>query len=97
VIQLAAELNIKVVEQNLPREFMYAADEMFMTGTAAEITPVASVDDIQIGSGTRGPLTEKLQQAFFGLFTGATPDQWGWLEELQETNRENVNAAPIAV
>jgi branched-chain amino acid aminotransferase len=97
VIQLAAELDIELVEQDLPREFMYAADEMFMTGTAAEITPVASVDDIPIGSGTRGPLTEKLQKAFFGLFTGATRDQWGWLEELQKNNMENVDAAPIAV
>jgi len=97
VIQLAGELGIEVVEQELPREFMYAADEMFMTGTAAEITPVASVDDIPIGNGCRGPLTEKLQTAFFGLFTGVTEDKWGWLEDLDHSNVENMNAAPVAV
>jgi branched-chain amino acid aminotransferase len=59
---------------------LYLADEMFLTGTAAEITPVRSVDRIQIGAGKRGPITETLQAAFFGLFTGKTPDTWGWLE-----------------
>jgi branched-chain amino acid aminotransferase len=97
VIQLAADLGIKVVEQGLPREFMYASEEMFMTGTAAEITPVASVDDIPIGTGRRGPLTRQLQDAFFGLFTGATEDQRGWLDEVQATSRENVNVTPVAV
>lgn len=97
VITLARELGIEVIEQDLPREFMYAADEMFMTGTAAELTPVASVDDLPIGNGTRGPLTLKLQTAFFGLFTGATEDKWGWLEEPRAAHMENVNAAPIAV
>jgi branched-chain amino acid aminotransferase len=53
---------------------------MFLTGTAAEITPVRSVDHIKIGAGKRGPITEVLQSAFFGLFTGKTPDKWGWLE-----------------
>jgi branched-chain amino acid aminotransferase len=92
VMELAAALDIQVVEQQLPREFLYAADEVFMTGTAAEITPVASVDDIPVGSGKRGPVTQKLQEAFFGLFTGATEDQWGWLEELEESN-----AAAVAI
>ena len=97
VIKLASELGLEVVEQDLPREFMYAADEMFMTGTAAEITPVASVDDIPIGNGSRGPVTEKLQNAFFGLFTGATEDQWGWLESLEVNDSENMNVTPVAV
>lgn len=92
VIKLAGTLDIKVVEQELPREFMYGCDEMFMTGTAAEITPVASVDDIPIGDGKRGPVTEKLQHAFFGLFSGETEDQWDWLEKLEMTN-----AAAVAV
>jgi branched-chain amino acid aminotransferase len=92
VIKLARELGIEVIEQALPREFMYGSDEMFMTGTAAEITPVASVDDIPVGDGKRGPVTEQLQETFFGLFNGATEDKWGWLEKL-----EVPNAAAVAV
>ena len=59
---------------------MYTADEMFLTGTAAEVTPVRSVDGIQVGAGSRGPITEKIQSAFFGLFDGKTKDEWGWLD-----------------
>ena len=55
---------------------------MFMTGTAAEITPVRSVDRIEIGSGSRGPITEAIQAAFFGLFDGTTDDKWNWLEQV---------------
>jgi len=82
IMTLAKELNLDVVEQSLPREMMYIADEIFLTGTAAEITPVRSVDRIEIGSGTRGPITKQLQDAFFGLFDGSTEDKWGWLEPL---------------
>jgi branched-chain amino acid aminotransferase len=64
----------------LSRESLYLADEVFMSGTAAEITPVRSVDGIQVGIGKRGPITVKIQQAFFGLFTGETEDKWGWLD-----------------
>ena len=78
-ITIARDLGYKVVEQQLPRELMYIADEMFMTGTAAEITPVRSVDRIAIGSGSRGPITEAIQSAFFGLFDGSTADKWDWL------------------
>lgn len=80
VITLAREHGIEVREQPIPREFLYLADEIFMTGTAAEITPVRSIDRITIGTGKRGPVTETLQSAFFGLFNGKTPDKWGWLE-----------------
>ena len=82
VMTLAKEFGLDVVEQSLPREMMYIADEIFLTGTAAEITPVRSVDRIEIGSGTRGPITKQLQDAFFGLFDGSTEDRWGWLEPL---------------
>ena len=82
VMTLAKEFGLDVVEQSLPREMMYIADEIFLTGTAAEITPVRSVDRIEIGSGTRGPITKQLQDAFFGLFDGSTEDKWGWLEPL---------------
>jgi branched-chain amino acid aminotransferase len=82
VMTLARDLGIEVREQVLPREMMYIADEIFLTGTAAEITPVRSVDRLSIGTGARGPVTKALQDAFFGLFDGRTADKWGWLEPL---------------
>jgi branched-chain amino acid aminotransferase len=86
VMKLATRLGFSMVEQSIPREFLYLADELFFTGTAAEITPIRSVDGIQIGKGRRGPLTAKLQAAFFGLFSGDTQDSEGWLEPV-ETRR----------
>ena len=83
IITLAREAGIDVVEQTIPREMLYIADELFMTGTAAEVTPVRSVDRIAIGSGSRGPITEDLQTRFFGLFNGTTEDKWGWLEPVE--------------
>jgi branched-chain amino acid aminotransferase len=80
VIQLARAHGFEVREQTIPRELLYLADEIFLTGTAAEVTPVRSVDRINIGAGKRGPITEVIQSAFFGLFTGKTPDKHGWLE-----------------
>lgn len=80
IITLAKNIGLQVKEQKLSRESLYIADEVFISGTAAEITPVRSVDGIQIGSGTCGPITKKLQQIFFNLFTGITQDQWGWLD-----------------
>ncbi|KRF02164.1 branched-chain amino acid aminotransferase [Frateuria sp. Soil773] len=79
VIALAADLGIPVEERELPREALYSADEVFMTGTAAEITPVRSVDRKAVGAGAPGPVTKALQQAFFGLFDGRTEDRRGWL------------------
>jgi len=79
VLTLAAELAIPVVETNLLREFLYIADEIFFTGTAAEVTPVRSVDRIQIGSGRRGPITHKIQEAFFSIVEGRARDRHGWL------------------
>jgi len=72
VMRLARERGIEVKECATPRELLYIADEAFFTGTAVEITPVRSVDRLNIGSGKRGPITETLQKAFFGLFTGKT-------------------------
>jgi branched-chain amino acid aminotransferase len=80
VMRLARERGIEVRESALPRELIYLADEAFFTGTAVEITPIRSVDRLQIGNGKRGPVTETLQNAFFGLFSGKTPDRWGWLD-----------------
>lgn len=84
IITLAKELGYTVKEEALPREALYLADEIFMTGTAAEVTPVRSVDKIQVGAGCRGPITEQLQKAFFGLFTGETADKWGWLTPVND-------------
>ena len=85
VMQLIGRLGMPVEERSIPREMLYLADEMFFTGTAAEITPIRSVDNIEVGSGSRGPITEQLQTAFFGLFDGSTDDSDGWLEAVEET------------
>ena len=83
VITLARHLDFDVIEQEIPRELLYIADEIFLTGTAAEVTPVRSVDRMEIGCGSRGPITEALQNAFFGLFDGTTQDQWNWLDSVE--------------
>jgi branched-chain amino acid aminotransferase len=88
VMRLAAKLGFEVVEQNIPREMLYIADEVFLTGSAAEVTPVRSVDKITVGSGKRGPVTERIQQAFFGLFDGTTLDEWNWLESIVDASGE---------
>jgi len=79
VIRLATDMGIKVVQENIPREELYIADEVFFTGSAAEITPISSVDGIKIGEGKRGPITERLQRAFFGIFEEGYKDVYGWL------------------
>ncbi|MDW8214792.1 MAG: branched-chain amino acid transaminase [Roseiflexaceae bacterium] len=79
VMTLARQMGYEVREQNLPREMLYLADELFFTGTAAEVTPIRSVDKLPVGNGKRGPITTAIQKAFFGLFSGETEDRWGWL------------------
>ncbi len=86
IITLAAEAGMQVIEQSIPREMLYIADEVFMTGTAAEVTPVRSVDRIPVGTGKRGEITCDLQERFFGLFNGTTADKWGWLEPIEENS-----------
>jgi branched-chain amino acid aminotransferase len=66
---------------------LYIADEAFFTGTAVEITVIRSVDRLPVGNGRRGPVTEALQDAFFGLFSGKTADQWGWLDYVDMSAR----------
>ncbi len=102
IIQLAKNQGFEVVEQNLPREMLYLADELFFTGTAAEVTPIRSVDEIEVRCGGRGPITHQLQDAFFGLFDGRTEDQWGWLEPIrsahpmiQTANKEQPHAVAV--
>lgn len=79
VMALAADLGYNVREELIAREGLYTADEIFFTGTAAEITPIRSVDRIVVGSGRRGPITERLQDEFYGLVDGSRPDRHGWL------------------
>jgi len=79
IMTLAHDLGFQVREIELPRESLYIADEVFFVGTAAEITPIRSIDKIQIGEGRRGPVTTALQQAFFDYVNGVVPDRHGWL------------------
>jgi len=79
VVTLARDLGYTVAEQNLPRELLYVSDEVFFTGTAAEVTPIRSIDKIKIGQGKRGPVTAALQSAFFAVVNGDVPDTHGWL------------------
>lgn len=79
VMTLCREAGIEVREAAIPREMLTVADEAFFTGTAAEITPIRSVDRQPIGMGRRGPMTERLQERFFGITSGRLPDTRGWL------------------
>jgi branched-chain amino acid aminotransferase len=79
VIRIARDLGYEVREENLPREFLYVADEVFFTGTAAELTPVRSIDRTQVGAGRRGPITAEIQDRFLGIARGEIPDPYGWL------------------
>ena len=79
ILTLARELDIPVVESIVPREMLYIADEVFFSGTAAEITPIRSIDRITVGKGRRGPIAERLQKEFFGVINGTRPDVHGWL------------------
>lgn len=82
VIHIARDLGYKVSRQQVPRETLYVADELFFTGTAAEVTPIATVDRIPVGNGKRGPITQKIQEYFFGIVSGALEDKFGWLTHL---------------
>ena len=79
IMTLARDTGYTVVEQQIARELLYVADEVFFTGTAAEVTPIRSVDRIPVGSGTRGPVTQRLQKEFFALLAGERDDPYGWL------------------
>ncbi len=78
-ITIAQDLGYDVREMTLTREMLYLADEIFFTGTAAEITPVRSVDRMPVGEGRRGPITKAIQEVFFGIVEGTLPDKWNWL------------------
>jgi branched-chain amino acid aminotransferase len=83
VLTLVREMGIEIVEQIIPRELLYIADEVFFCGTAVEVTPVRSVDRIPVGKGSRGPITERIQQEFFAIVNGTKPDRHGWLSPVE--------------
>ncbi|HSY84885.1 MAG TPA: branched-chain amino acid transaminase [Gemmatimonadaceae bacterium] len=89
VLEIASDLGYEVREGDIPREMLYVADELFFSGTAAEITPVKSVDRIPIGIGRRGPVTRAIQERYLGIARGAIADEHGWLQPVPET-------APVA-
>jgi len=109
VIRIATDMNVEIVEGSLPREMLYIADELFFTGTAAEITPIRSVDRISIGTGKPGPLTLEIQREYMGIATGVLEDRYGWLTPVPTVARaetrtrgkiarervDNMSASPI--
>lgn len=87
VLTIARDLGIPIREETQPREALYIADEVFFSGTAAEITPIRSVDRITIGEGTRGPITTTIQRRFFDIIQGRKPDTHGWLTYVYPTSK----------
>ena len=96
VITLARELGFTVKEETVPRETLYIADEVFFTGTAAEISPVRSIDKISIGTGSRGPVTEVIQNQFFDVINGRAPDTHGWLTYVYTGDETPENRSTVA-
>jgi len=83
-MQLAKDFGLEVIRTRIPRELLYTADALFFTGTAAEITPIRSVDGLKIGAGGRGPITERIQKAYFDIIEGRVEDRHGWLTPVYE-------------
>jgi branched-chain amino acid aminotransferase len=90
ILKLARDIGIPVVEAGIPREMLYIADEAFFTGTAAEVTPIRSVDRITVGKGNVGPITRALQREFFGIVHGTQPDRFNWLTPVQVGSKQPV-------
>lgn len=95
ILTLARERGFEVVEQDIPRELLYLADELFLSGTAAEITPVRSVDGIAMKAGSPGPITQVISDVFFGLFDGTTIDRHGWLQPINDLDTATDNIVEI--
>jgi branched-chain amino acid aminotransferase len=91
VLTIARHFGIPVVEQALPRELIYIADEVFFTGTAAEVTPIRSVDRITVADGNPGPITRQLADEFFGIANGLRPDRFGWLTPVNVSVEQTVS------
>jgi len=88
IMQIARDLGYEVVEQAMPRELLYIADELFFTGTAAEIAPIGAVDKIQIGDGRIGPISKAIRNAFFDILEGRAEDRRGWLHRVPTAKAE---------
>lgn len=84
IIKISAQLQLPLVETNIPREMLYIADEVFFTGTAAEVTPIRSIDRIPVGSGRRGPITERIQKRYFEIVSGQAEDKFHWLSPVEK-------------
>ncbi|HTE89343.1 MAG TPA: branched-chain amino acid transaminase [Terriglobales bacterium] len=91
VMQIARDLSIPVVEQVIPREMLYVADEAFFTGTAAEITAIRSVDKISVGKGVVGPVTRAVQKEFYAIIRGEKADRFGWLTAVPVGTKQPVS------
>ena len=91
VLRIAKELAIPLVEQGIPREMLYLADEAFFSGTAAEITPIRSVDKISVNKGVTGPITKAIQKEFYGIVQGQKPDKFGWLTQVPVSVKQPVS------
>ena len=96
VVTIANDLGLTVREELQPREALYIADEVFFTGTAAEITPIRSVDRIDVGSGRRGPVTAAIQQRFYDIINGRAPDTHGWLTYVYPESERSATAEAAA-
>ena len=92
VLTIARHLGMQVTEQALPRELLYIADEVFFTGTAAEVSPIRSIDRIVVGDGKPGEITKKIAEEFFGIANGLKPDRFGWLTPVNVKAAEPVTA-----
>jgi branched-chain amino acid aminotransferase len=90
ILQIAHDLSIPVVEHMIPREMLYLADEVFFTGTAAEVTPIRSVDKIKVGNGVVGPITKALQKEFYAIVRGEKADRHGWLTPVPVRTKQPV-------
>jgi branched-chain amino acid aminotransferase len=90
VLQIARDLNIAIVEQMIPREMLYIADEAFFTGTAAEVTPIRSVDKIKVGKGGTGPISKAIQKEFYAIVRGEKDDRHGWLTAVPVRSKQPV-------
>ena len=88
ILTLARDAGIPTREQPLPREMLYTADELFLTGTASEVTPVRSVDRITVGAGKPGPITRQLQKRFLDITRGAIEDEHGWLTRVRPEKQD---------
>jgi len=93
VMTIARDLGYEVRVETLPREFLYVADELFFSGTAAELTPIRSVDRIQVGEGKPGPITRAIQDQYMGIATGRLPDRHGWLTPVPAAEASSGRAA----